>query len=350
MAGRVIIPARGGGRTPGIGPSMLKRMLELPPKPASVAEAVKSMKEAGVASESAGVVTVRNNFAWQSFFSSTLIEQALLTQNVAEPIVPSTLKTENTAGFGIALYPSSECPLAVQLLLGGGRSGSSTIVIKPGDAYVSQQRFDGIRYGLPFGWLGGGAVQLRILQERDDVLFLPASPEIVFHRIRLPVWAPGDNPAASGRGTSANWPRRFPWPNAIDQNANPQKGQPALGVTPTKTIFRLRKSTVTATSRVRLVLLKTDDLDLGSDGATLDAINASGSWIDIQFPQIAATGFQIGGTVITEFPAVTNVQDITCRLGGDSAIAVMIDADGTVGSTNGLANAVKCDIERYCTL
>lgn len=349
MAGKMIVPARGGGLSPGISPSLLRRLRELPERP-SVASAVRSMQESGTAAESAGVVAVPNKFAFQSFYSSTLIERAILAQNIAEPIVPSTINVENTAGYGVALYPSSESPIAVQLLLGGGKSGSSTIILKPGDAYVSQQKFDAIRWGMPFGWLGGGAVQLRILQERDDVLFLPASPELVFHRIRLPIWAVTGNPASGGRGVSANWPRRFPWPNSFDQNNNPQKGQPVIGVTPTKTVFRLRLATMASTGRVRFLLLQTDDLDLQSDGATLDAINTSGSWIDLSFPQIAASGFQIGGTATAEDATLTQINDITCRTGGDSAIAILLDMDGTLGSTGTLSTAVKCDITRYGTL
>lgn len=380
--GRVVMPGRGAINSPrSIPPSLLKRLLDLPaqpfvahesgsqaraqaaawlartlsdsgmaPRDGSVAGAVDSMRTAGTAAESAGVVSLRNNFNPQSFYSSTLIEQALLTQNIAEPIVPSTIKLEDTAGYGVALYPSSETPIAVQLLLGGGKSGSSTIILKPGDAYVSQQKFDGLRWGLPFGWLGGGAVQLRIMQERDDVLFLPAAPEIVFHRIRLPIWGVTGNPAASGRGTSANWPRRFPWPNAIDQNGNPQKGQPSIGVTPTRTIFRLRLAALASTARVRFLLLKTDDLDLGSDGATLDAINTSGSWIDLTFPQTAASGFQIGGVATAEDATLVQTSDITCRPGGDSAIAIMLDMDGTLGAGTTLGTTIKCDVERFGTL
>jgi hypothetical protein len=339
-----------GSSLPTITPRLLKKMLDLPPNPMTVKEQLRGMSEAGAAAESAGIVILRANYAFQSFYSSTLIEQALLTQAVAEPIVRSTLKLEETAGYGVALYPASESPVAVQLLLGGGKSGSAAIVLKPGDAYVSQQRFDGIRWGLPFGWLGGGAVQLRILQERDDVLFLPSVPEIVFQRIRLPVWSVTANPAAAGRGVSPNWPRRFPWPNSIDLNGNPQKGQPSVAVTPTKTIFRLRRTApLLQTARMRLLIVQSDDLDLGSDGATLDAINASGTWIDVQWPAIGATGFQIGGVATAEFPSLT-LDAGTSRTGGDNAIALLIDADGTLGATVALGTTLMCDVERFGTL
>lgn len=328
--------------------ALLKRFHDLPERPATVRGAVESMAEVGTAAESAGVVSLRAQFAPQSYFSSALIERALLAQNVAEPIVPSTVLVENTAGYGFALHPSSECPVAVTMLLGsGGKSGSSTITLKPGESYTGQTPFHAFRWGLPFGWLGGGAVQLRVLQERDDALLEPTSNEMVFHRIRLPIWGITGNPAAAGRGTSANWPRRFPWPNAFDLNSNPQKGQPALGVTPTRTVFRLRMTAVASQARVRFLLLKSDDLDLQSDGVTLDAINVSGSWVDLVFPQIAQSGFQIGSVATTEQPVLVQINDETCRVGGDSAIAVLIDMDGTLGAGTNLDTVKFCDVERY---
>lgn len=313
----------------------------------SVARQLDSISKSGSTPKSVGgPIVIPKRYNYQSYFDITKSadvvaggERAILSQQIGEPIIPSTRVEEATAGYGVINYPSSEAPLAVQFLLAGNGSSAQTFIVKPGEMYISKQRFDSIRYGLPFGWLGGGSVQLRILQSEEDLPIVQGIPEIVFHRIRVPIRAVGDNPAT----VSPNWPQRFPWINAFDFLGNSQKGQPLLSVSPTKTVLRLRKAALAAGARMRLLVLKSDDLDLGSDGATLDAIQTSGSWVDIQWPAIAASGFKIGGVATAEFP-VTTIDSNTTRVSGDNAVMVLIDMDGTIGS------GTPVDIERFGTL
>lgn len=317
-------------------------------QPRSARGILKEMSASGVVGGGAGVISLRRTYPYQSYFDSALMERAILAQPPSEPIVRSTFAEEPTPGFGVGLYSASESPVAVQLLLGNGKSGSATFVLRPGEVFMTEQRFEGIRYGLPFGWLGGGTVQLRIFPEKDDkALFIGAGAETMFHRIRLPIWAVTDNPLVAigaQRGVSANWPIQFPWINAFNRVNSPQNGQPSVVVDPTKIVIRLRKAALAAASRVRLLLLQTDDFDLQSDGATYDGIATSGTWVDFQFPATTASGVQINGVATAEFPIVT-LDDEVMRVGGGSALAICIDMDGTIVST--LGAPVFVDIERF---
>lgn len=266
-----------------------------------------------------GPVVLRKTFPYQSYYDSVALERAVLSQPPSELIVPSTRQVEEASGYGVAVYPASETPIAVQL----GSSGSP-FVLRPGEVFKSTQRFDMIRYGLPFGWLGGGTVQLRVLQgEHDEVSFF-GEHDVLFHRVRLPLWGLAAAPALGIRGTSPNWPTKFPWPNAYDFNGNAQKGQPSLVVTPTKLAVRVRAN-VAAGFRMRLVLFQTDDFDLLSDGATYDTLGASASFTDLNWGPGAASGFTVGGAAGAEFSSM--VVDAS-PLGGSNAIAMFIDMDG----------------------
>jgi hypothetical protein len=294
---------------------------------------------APLGSTTSGVVVLRKTFQYQSYFSTTLMERAILTQSPSEPIVPSTKQIEETGGYGVAVYPSSETPVAVQLL-GSGGSGGSPFIMRPGEVFRASTPFDAIRYGIPFGWLGGGLVQLRVLQGKDDNVSFFGEHEILFHRIRLPVWALAAAPALGLRGTSPNWPTKFPWPNAYDLNGTAQKGQPSLAVTPTRTVIRVRAN-VAAGFRMRLALYQTDDFDLQADGTTYDTIDTSASLLDLTWGGgAAASGFTLGALVGSEFPTLVMGGDAS-RLGGANAIAAFLDMDAIV------PGGTYLDIERF---
>lgn len=332
--------ANGNGRARALTmtPELLARLRRIPGDDA--AGALASMAQSGVQGGNAGVVVLRKTFQYQSFFDSGFLERAILSQP-PEPIIPSTKQSEDTAGYGIAIYPASESPVAVQIMLGGGRSGGTPFIMRPGEVYRSSQPFDGIRYGLPYGWLGGGTVQLRVLQgQHDDVSFL-GEKEILFHRIRLPVWGVAGNPAA----INPNWPTAFPWPNAYDFNGNAQKGQPSLVVSPTRTVVRLRTNGTLAAAiaggfRMRAVFYQTDDFDLNADGATYDTAGVSGAFVDLPWAGgNAASGFRIGG-LNAEFPLFT-FDPTTVKIGGTNAIAAFIDMDSVLPAGSFV------DVERY---
>lgn len=308
------------------------------------------MTEAGTGSPGVGPIIIRRTFNYQSYFDNTALERAILASPPAEPIIPSTVTTDNTPGYGVALYQASESPVAVQFLLGGstgkGKSGSATFVLRPGEVYHGLERFDAIRYGLPQGWLGGGTVQLRVLQgPGDKELMVSPGTETMIQRIRLPIVSAADTLTLGARGTSPNWPLQFPWINSFDFNNNPQKNQPLLVVDPTKTIMRLRKINA-APAVVRALWLFSDDFDLQKDGVTYDSQATSGSFYDIQFPSTVQSGLKINPAAAAdaEMPMVTLNDEVT-RIGGGACTLILIDLNGTLGSS--FAAPVLVDIERF---
>lgn len=201
---------------------------------------------------------VSDVFSFQSYFDDTLMERALFRQSPNEPIVASTLSDPvQTAGYGLALTPSSETPVAVQFDTGAQQGQSPTYRLKPGEVVRPEGKadgrpgfFTGFKWGLPFGWLGGGSATLVVLRSPDaEVRWATDHNEIVYHRIRLPIWDPTDVafPAAAGLYTGPiNWPQRFPWPFAqFGTSSLTQRGQPGLAVMPTRTALSLRLATVT---------------------------------------------------------------------------------------------------------
>lgn len=198
-------------------------------------------------------------FSLQSYFDDTLMERALFRQAPNQSIVASTLPDEpiQVAGYGLALHPSSETPVAVQFETGAQQGRSQTYHLKPGQLIRPQGEkpgqpgfFTGFTWGLPFGWLGGGSATLVVLRSPDaHVEWATDHNEVVFHRIRLPIWDPADPefPVAGGAYNGPiNWPTRFPWPFAqFGANSLTQRGQPSLAVVPTTTEMSLRLATVT---------------------------------------------------------------------------------------------------------
>ncbi len=197
---------------------------------------------------------VSDVFDFQSYFDNTLLHAALLRQNPNEPIVKSTLSEPiQISGYGLALHPSSEAPVAVQFMTGAQQGASQTYHIKPGQVVRPQGKefkdgqFSGFVWGLPFGWLGGGSATLIVLRAPDArVEWASDHAEVVYHRVRLKILAPAAVSAAGGVYTGAlNWPQRFPWPAAVfGTNGLTQRGQPALAVHPTRTALSLRLATV----------------------------------------------------------------------------------------------------------
>lgn len=197
-------------------------------------------------------------FDYQSYFDDALAEKALFRQQPGQAIVESTRPSEpiQQAGYGIALHPSSQTPVAVQFETGAQQGRSPTYHLKPGQVVRPQGLgpdggagyFTGFTWGLPFGWLGGGSATLILLRSPDaEVHWTTEHSEIVFHRIRLEILTPAELEAAGGVYTGPlNWPTRFPWPFAqFGTNALTQRGQPVLAVTPTATEMSLRLATVT---------------------------------------------------------------------------------------------------------
>jgi hypothetical protein len=282
-------------------------------------------------------------FTVQSFFDAALGPHAILVQPTNSAIVESTITDEQVAGYGVALHPSSETPVAIQFS-GSTIAGSSGAlylcpgqVLRPSGRRVAEANaFAGFKWGLPFGWLGGGLANLVVLPSPDaEINFSGDSAEVLFHRLRMNVIPDTVTPV----GTPApNWPLRFPWPSAqrsVGGNLVFQKGQPIMSVVPTRTLLRLRTvAPLAAPATVRIVFTQTDPFDM--DGPTDPPVLnlTDGGYVDVTFP--ANPG------VNADFPVVSLADPASLLLGGDFAVAYFIDR--SVG--NVLAGA-SVDVVRY---
>jgi hypothetical protein len=226
---------------------------------------------------SAPVSQISRQFLFQSYFDDTLLEKALLEQSANEPIVQSTSKEEQIPGYAIGLHPSSQTPVAIEFRVGGQPSSSHAITLKPGQIVRphGQPRgggpgqFSGFRWGLPFGWLGGGMAHLLVFQTSDSDVLWPGNPEVIFHRTRMQILDPAALPATRA---PINWPMRFPWINAVrGATSINQRGQPNIGIVPTRVLMTLRLDTLAAPADMRLAFQGTNDFGLDAAGVIIPA-------------------------------------------------------------------------------
>lgn len=281
-----------------------------------------------------------HDFAYQSTLSTVNTQYGLTYQPASQNgINPNDEQTSDQAGVGFALSPLSETPIAVQptQTSKGGGSGQS-ILLKPGQVHYPGADFRGFKWGLPSGWLGGGLAHLIVIKEDRGSTFWTDDPEVIFHRVTLPIFQPADNPAV----LPANWPLRFPWENAASATGpnglTVLSGTPRMAVTPTKTLFRLRLATLAKPATTRLLFTETDQFD--GNGVNNYFINTA-SWLDLFWQTYAPTGFTVNGVAYPEYP----VQVLTgeaCRLGGDSTALAIVDV-----SPAAIAEGSFMDIVRY---
>lgn len=216
-------------------------------------------------------VAVTRLYQFQSYFDDTLLETALLQQSKNEPIVGSTMKEEQISGYCVGLHPSSQTPVAFLPLVGGQAGASAPIILKPGQVYRPHGRpngkpghFAGFRWGLPFGWLGGGMATLFVFPSSDAGVDWPGNSEVIFHRQRMKIVAPASLPAAARK----NWPMRFPWTQAMRGTIS-QQGAAVIGIKPSKVMMSLRLASLGAPADMRMVIQSSNDLDLSSAGAVV---------------------------------------------------------------------------------
>lgn len=250
----------------------------------------------------APVVTISTVYPMQSYFDSTLLEKAILTQNPADPIVASTKNEIQMNGYGIGLHPSSETPVAVQLKVGNKTDASSPLILKPGQVYFPSGRqkghaFGGLSYGLPFGWLGGGLATLVVFQTPDADVKWDANTEVIFHSFRAIVMQPSEVTADAPK----NWPTRFPWGQALRGSGSiPQKGSPVLSVQPTRTMMVLRNiAELGAPRTMRVVFQGTDDVNRDSNSVV---VLTSPLFSEVTWPSFAALG--ASGNLTAACPAL----------------------------------------------
>lgn len=219
-------------------------------------------------------VALSATFAYQSYFDSTLLQNAILTQPLNQLIVTSTQRTENIAGYSFGLHPSSQTPVSVQPILGGQAQSAKPIILHPGQLYRPHGRpgdkagnFSGFNWGLPYGWLGGGVATLYVFSSPDADAAWPGHSEVIFQRQRMLIAAPAAVPAAF----PTNWPQRFPWLLAKSgTNATPQGGAPSISIAePTRVLMSLESNTLATAATMRAYFQGTNDFDLNSAGTAV---------------------------------------------------------------------------------
>lgn len=291
---------------------------------------------------SAPAFEVSGVFTFQSYFDSTLLQNAILAQPPNELIVPSTKTKSQVSGYGLGLHPSSECPVAVRFQTGAQQGASQVYHLKPGQVIRPHGSmrgeagsFSGFEWGLPFGWLGGGAATIVVMRTPDADVFWTGNPEIIFHRQRMLIYAPAAVPVAAS--IPLNWPKRFPWPNAIyGANNIQQSGRAALSVTPTRTALRLRVSTLAAVNTMRVLFCGTNDWSQDSAGAV--------SLADVSYTDVVWGTFDQGGigTPGTHYPTQVYTGELE-RFAADDGGVVFADLTGDI-------DGEYVDVIRYGTL
>lgn len=286
-------------------------------------------------------VAITNLFKYQSYYDSTLLQNALLLQSVNEPVVGSTVQKANIGGYAFGLHPSSQTPVAVQPIVGGQGASPQTIILHPGQLYRPHGRpngapgnFSGFNWGLPFGWLGGGVATLYVFPSPDADAAWPGNAEVLFHRQRIAIQQPAGL-AALGAAPK-NWPLRFPWTQAVGAAGQSQAGAAIVSIAePTRTILSLRSNSLANPSDMRVIWQADNDFDLDSTGAI---ILTSPRFITTTWGSYAANGG--GGNLGTNFPLMTLTGEIE-RIAADDGGVVFLDMSG--GNLTGLF----VDVARY---
>ena len=194
-------------------------------------------------------VQVSAVFPYQSYFDNTLLDTAVQLQGAGRSILDNAAtpaKDSDVGGYGVALDPSSETPIAISFKSKQGSGTSAAVILRPGQSVFpfgrgANDAFSGFRWGLPLGWLGGGLVTLTVLQSpRAEMEWAGLRRQMIFHRMTLPILAKGATIIATN--ISPNWPLRFP---SIGTRRTSQSGivsqalAPVLAVEPTLTLVRL---------------------------------------------------------------------------------------------------------------
>lgn len=197
-----------------------------------------SAPRAGILPENGAAATqVTKTFNYQSYYDTTLLEKAVLTQANNNPIVQTTTEQQQLSGYAIGNHPDSQTPIAVVFEGNGRQSGSAVHILPPGaivrptsSGKSGEDAFQSFSWGIPFGWLGGGTATVVVFQTKDSWANWYPDTEVLFHRFTAQIKAPADIPAAASitTGWPRNWPMRFPslltrrGSSAINQGGAPQ--------------------------------------------------------------------------------------------------------------------------------
>lgn len=256
------------------------------------------------------------NFLFQSYFDSAKLEKAILASPPNAVITPSTERTVDVQGYGVALDPASETPVAITLVSSwGGVAG--TLILKPGQTIKPGFAFNGLRWGLPKGWLGGGLAILNVLRAPSaDLYYVGETKPVIFHRTRLVIEADGAVLPTLRR----NWPSRFPWTQAIRDAAVTQKSGPIGSIRQSQVLLRLRSNDAASARSLRFVFRGAFNFDAAADG-TVGATDLDSVWRDVTFP--LNPGAAPTYSVVT-LPA--EALPINCDEGGVTVLNVSGDA------------------------
>ena len=300
--------------------------------------------------EAAGNVQIKTFlFPFQSFFDSTQLGQAIAVQPPNELIVPSTVQVVPTPGFGLGLHPDSACPVAVKFKSNAGVTDSQTITLTPGQIVFPHgcAPFSGFTCGLPFGWLGGGAVQLVVMKTPESLSWWASGSEVIIQRQRVVIQADGAAPTFS-----LGLPTGFPWVNALRYNpANPaapfpQGAQAVVTTTPTRTELKLRLTTLAADARVLILVKNTTPFDVGAGSPP--ALSGEVEAVPVLFPAIVGA-FAYFPTIGYSFPIAGNQLAAAGQgdhspgvlLAGDNATFCILNESGNAALTGAFIDMVR---------
>lgn len=246
-------------------------------------------------------------FEYQSYFDSTLLEKAILTQAPNNPIVQSTKEQQQVSGWAIGNHPDSQTPVAVTFSGDGRQSGSSSHIIPPGaivrptgGSANRQGGFQSFQWGLPFGWLGGGTATIVVFQTPTSWANWNVRNQLIFHRFRAEIYAPSDLPL---RAAISSWPRNWPtrFPSLITRRQESavtigQGGAPQIAISQPGMVELQLHTTISSTSSMKALFLHTTDF---SDEITVLPTPIQIGSVEFEVP--ARTSYVYPAGVYTEY-------------------------------------------------
>lgn len=277
-------------------------------------------------------VSITTLFGYQSYFDTGLLEKAILTQSANQPIVDNAVAPmleANIRGYTFGLHPSSQTPVAILPKVGGQTESPQAIILRPGQIYRPHGRpwgktgnFSGFKWGLPFGWLGGGIATLYVFPSPDADAAWPGNAEVLFHRQTMKILAPAE--LAAQVDANYNWPLRFPWTQALRGSSSiPQKGSAIISISePTKILMSLRLGSLANAAGMRALVQASNDFDVDSTGAV---VSTPVRFVDYTWGTYAANGG--AGNLGTNYPVVEGPTELV-RLAADDGGIQMVDMSG----------------------
>ena len=276
---------------------------------------------------SEAAMQLTQDFRLQSYFDDVLLERAILEQSTNDAIVDSTAQESQLPGYGFGLHPSSQTPIAVQV------NKDPPFLLKPGQVlFPTGQRFESFRWGLPFGWLGGGVATLIVFQSKEATVYWGEGAEVLFHRVRIPILQPADVTALANNNARKNWPFRFPWTQALrGASSVPQRGKPVVAIAqPTRVAMALRgKVALAAAAPMRMVWQGTSDFAanaLGVADMTVPPLFQNFVW-----PVYTSLG--VSGNLSAQVPHFV-YEGAIARLAADDGGVALIDGSGGAAALN----------------